>query len=79
MAGQPCQLATHVACDGCGGKGFNNENVRRRDICPRCGGAGGKKSGKVWVPCSGCGGQGGKDRTSRISVTCRRCGGKGYR
>ncbi len=74
MANQPRRV-----CEGCKGRRSNTEQVRRRETCTRCGGMGGKRSGKVWVPCSGCGGAGGWDRTSNVQVTCRKCGGTGFR
>jgi DnaJ-class molecular chaperone len=72
-------MAGRLVCGTCGGRGSKTEQVRRRDTCGRCGGAVGKKSGKVWVPCSACGGAGGRDRSSYIQVTCRSCGGSGFK
>jgi DnaJ-class molecular chaperone len=62
-------------CPSCNGAGGTYKEVKSYEPCSRCNSAGGKNSGRVWVPCSSCGGKGGTSRTTTVIEDCRTCGG----
>jgi len=66
-------------CTACHGRGGWDKDQARWEPCSRCGGKGGKKSGKVWVPCSGCNGAGGRHRNAVTLVKCGVCNGTGFK
>ncbi len=80
LVGRPVTMAVGgKVCSTCHGRGGWDKDQARWEPCTRCGGKGGRKTGKLLVPCSGCNGAGGRHRNVVTFVHCNACNGKGLR